>query len=63
MLGRAAIRSSEMSGWRKRLKSTRPFTPRASSLATKWASELKYGESLTATGMETVFFTSATASR
>ena len=34
-------RSSEMSGWRKRLKRTRPFTPRPSSVAAKWASEVK----------------------
>ena len=63
MVDWADMRSSEMSGCRKRLKRTIPFTPSPSSRATKFASEEKNGESLTAMGMRTACRTAATTSR
>ena len=52
-----------MSGWRKRLNSTRPSAPASTSRRAMLAMALKYGPTFTANGMETDFFTAATSSR
>ena len=55
--------SRSMSGWKKRLNSTRPSAPASASRTPMLPIALKYGPTLTAKGIEIDSFTAATSSR